>query len=108
MRLVDLLELRLEEFPDDRGEDNWKSVLAPTGLLDREVTTLTVQEIRMLAARAGLQPEDMGMLLLEQHCKVCGCTNDNCDQCVAKTGQPCTWVEDDLCSACAPPKIIAP
>lgn len=35
-------------------------------------------------------------------CRVCGCTNDNCIQCVRKTGRPCHWVEDDLCSACAP------
>lgn len=33
-------------------------------------------------------------------CRVCGCTDDDCSQCVEKTGQPCSWVEDDLCSAC--------
>lgn len=33
-------------------------------------------------------------------CRVCGCTEDNCSQCVEKTGAPCSWVEDDLCSAC--------
>jgi hypothetical protein len=33
-------------------------------------------------------------------CRVCGCTDGNCDQCVAKTGKPCHWVEADLCSAC--------
>lgn len=36
----------------------------------------------------------------EQKCRVCGCTQDNCEQCIEKTGQPCTWVEKDLCSAC--------
>lgn len=35
-------------------------------------------------------------------CRACGCTNDDCSQCVAKTGVPCHWVEPDLCSACAP------
>lgn len=34
-------------------------------------------------------------------CRVCGCTNDDCRQCIAKTGEPCYWVEADLCSACA-------
>ena len=24
----------------------------------------------------------------------------NCAQCIAKTGGPCHWVEEDLCSAC--------
>lgn len=33
-------------------------------------------------------------------CRVCGCTDDNCRQCIEKTGQPCYWVEEDLCSAC--------
>lgn len=34
-------------------------------------------------------------------CRVCGCTDDDCSQCVEKTGAPCHWVEPDLCSACA-------
>ena len=33
-------------------------------------------------------------------CRVCGCTDDDCSQCVEKTGLSCHWVEDDLCSAC--------
>ncbi len=35
-------------------------------------------------------------------CRVCGCTDDDCRQCIARTGRPCHWVEPDLCSACAP------
>jgi hypothetical protein len=34
-------------------------------------------------------------------CRICGCTDDDCHQCIEKTGEPCYWVEDDLCSACA-------
>ncbi len=33
-------------------------------------------------------------------CRVCGCTDDNCSECVKRTGKPCHWVEADLCSAC--------
>jgi hypothetical protein len=33
----------------------------------------------------------------ERECRVCGCTEDKA--CVAD-GVPCSWVEDDLCSAC--------
>ncbi|WP_445453111.1 ASCH domain-containing protein [Flavobacterium sp. 25HG05S-40] len=33
-------------------------------------------------------------------CRVCGCTNNDCGQCVEKTGHPCHWVEENLCSAC--------
>jgi hypothetical protein len=35
-------------------------------------------------------------------CRQCGCTEADCRQCVEKTGEPCHWVEPDLCSACAP------
>lgn len=31
-------------------------------------------------------------------CKVCGCSDF--DACVDEDGQPCYWVDDDLCSAC--------
>lgn len=33
-------------------------------------------------------------------CRVCGCTDNDCRQCIKKTGKPCTWIEQDLCSAC--------
>ena len=39
-------------------------------------------------------------------CRVCGCTDDDCRQCIEKTGQPCSWAEPDLCSACADVKQI--
>lgn len=35
----------------------------------------------------------------EKKCRVCGCTEDNA--CMTE-GVPCSWVEDDLCSACKP------
>lgn len=34
-------------------------------------------------------------------CRVCGCTDDDCSQCIEKTGHPCHWIEPGLCSACA-------
>ncbi len=38
-------------------------------------------------------------------CRVCGCTDDDCSQCIEATGGPCTWVNEDhtLCSRCEPP-----
>ena len=36
-----------------------------------------------------------------QTCRSCGCTDDDCSGCIEATGEPCTWVERDLCSACA-------
>ncbi|UKY87435.1 hypothetical protein [Elizabethkingia anophelis] len=34
-------------------------------------------------------------------CRVCGCTEWDCRQCIERTGEPCYWFEEDLCSACA-------
>jgi hypothetical protein len=39
-------------------------------------------------------------------CRVCGCTDDNCVGCVARTGHPCFWVRADLCSACASLELL--
>jgi ParB family chromosome partitioning protein len=36
-----------------------------------------------------------------EKCRVCGCTEEDCRQCIEATGQPCHWVEKDLCSRCA-------
>lgn len=33
-------------------------------------------------------------------CRKCGCTDNDCSLCVARTGEPCHWVQFDLCSAC--------
>lgn len=31
-------------------------------------------------------------------CRLCGCTES--DACISRRGQPCHWVEENLCSAC--------
>jgi chromosome partitioning protein len=36
----------------------------------------------------------------KRKCRICGCTDGGCRKCVEKTGNPCSWVEEDLCSAC--------
>jgi len=33
-------------------------------------------------------------------CRVCGCHDSDCQQCIELTGEPCHWVAPDLCSAC--------
>lgn len=40
------------------------------------------------------------MNLDQRRCRRCGCTENDCTECVARTGVPCHWVEKDLCSAC--------
>jgi hypothetical protein len=34
-------------------------------------------------------------------CRACGCTDDDCRQCIQRIGRPCSWVAEDLCSACS-------
>lgn len=41
-----------------------------------------------------------------RRCRVCGCTQYDCRQCIEKTGSACHWVEQDLCSACVPEKPV--
>lgn len=36
-------------------------------------------------------------------CRVCGCVDEDCANCIRRTGSPCSWVEPGLCSACAHP-----
>lgn len=45
--------------------------------------------------------------LITPTCRMCGCTDNDCSGCVARTGEACSWVENDLCSACAPPQTMA-
>lgn len=33
-------------------------------------------------------------------CRVCGCTDTDCRECLQRTGVSCYWIEEDLCSAC--------
>ena len=40
------------------------------------------------------------MTMYGQSCRVCGCTEFDCTDCVERTGEPCSWIEEDLCSAC--------
>ncbi len=38
--------------------------------------------------------------MIERRCRSCACTEADCSRCVERTGAPCTWAEEDLCSAC--------
>ena len=41
-------------------------------------------------------------------CRECGCTDNDCRQCIKKTGSACHWVANDLCSACVATKKPGP
>jgi len=42
-------------------------------------------------------------------CRVCGCTEEDCEECIEKTGEPCSWATPamDLCTRCAAKKAPA-
>lgn len=65
----------------------------------------------------GQQIEEIGEILNElesqifeegsvRTCRVCGCTDTDCSQCIEKDGHPCWWIEDDLCSSCESEKEV--
>ena len=41
------------------------------------------------------------MMMTEHECRVCGCNDNDCFNCYFESGEPCFWVEPDLCSNCA-------
>lgn len=46
---------------------------------------------------------------MTETCHICGCTDEDCSGCIARTGTSCQWVHDwkkgekPLCSACLSP-----
>jgi hypothetical protein len=67
---------------------------------DKEIADLTIRDIRAMAATINVPVEGMAAILTQKMCRVCGCTDDDCHQCIKKTGKACYWIADDLCSAC--------
>lgn len=71
----------------------------------RQVCTFKPGEIELAADAAlrhgvsKLRCQPMGKIQGEG-CNVCGCTDDDCQQCVERTGEPCRWILPRLCSAC--------
>ena len=53
-------------------------------------------------ARALRTSTALQMLAAVRACTVCGCTDDDCSRCIARTGEACHWIGPRLCSACRP------
>lgn len=68
----------------------WRVLRYPS--TDKADAMAWVRETRALLAT--IEPE------LER-CSVCDCTEQDCSQCVERTGEPCHWTGPGLCSACA-------
>ena len=48
-----------------------------------------------------VMPASQGPSTAGNVCRQCGCVDEDCTSCVERTGEPCLWVEPDLCSGCA-------
>ena len=84
----------LDPKPKKNGKKKDKKAAAPHGEDPQDIPEESTEGVSE-ADSSSTQNE-------ERRCRVCGCTEYDCSQCVAKTGSPCYWVEYDLCSACAP------
>lgn len=67
----------------------------PAGLMRKMVTAWYGDYQELLA--------EIDRLPTQRACRICGCTDDDCSQCVEAQGIPCHWAEPDLCSRCACP-----
>lgn len=74
-----------------------------------KIFTLTITPEQFLESCSALELQELSLLIdaeiqrrSEQvaFCRVCGCADLDCKQCIERTGEPCHWVEPDLCSAC--------
>lgn len=69
-------------------------------LLKSSTMKLRLDQAYYVADVAEMDQVDFVMLLSERRCRKCGCTEEDCSQCIERTGEPCHWVDKDLCSAC--------
>ena len=90
----------------DLSEPMHLQIAALVSMLQREQNDATA-EVDAVLESLGLQLGDSGGLEpATRQCRLCGCTDTNACA-TAPFGDPCHWVEDDLCSGCAP-LIIQP
>lgn len=66
----------------------------------RDVKNLTRDQERRIARYVQCPVAELRAAIAERRCRNCGCTDMDCSQCIEKTGHPCRWVAEDLCSAC--------
>lgn len=85
----------------------WKSAVAMAKKVDpaagEELQRLIDQGIGIHGERWGkLHDAEIDSMRPAASCRVCGCTEEDCSECIKRTGEPCSRVEPDLCSACYP------
>jgi hypothetical protein len=90
MKVKKLFDLAYREMP--------LSIPKKIGLLN--LADLRIRDLNVIAKANSVDPLELALQIFERRCRKCGCTQSDCSQCIEKTGSPCSWVEEDLCSAC--------
>ena len=75
--------------------------LTPRQFHSRHVLPIKRKGLGARARRRTKRAQTSAQSETVRSCRVCGCTEEDCRQCIERTGEPCSWVEQDLCSACA-------
>jgi hypothetical protein len=80
-----------------------KKITISTGGMEVTIDGDVDMRLAKLIAVAMIEEALIGapLLVAEQRCRVCGCTDLDCSGCIERTGRPCSWVSLNLCSACA-------
>ena len=86
----------LQKIVDDFCEAH-AAMTAFAGAL--EALDLSETDLALIAERVDLSRLD-AIGEEPRRCRICGCTDSDCRQCIEKTGFPCHWAQEDLCSAC--------
>ena len=99
----DRAEAPMKVFLHDYAMVLWSELRGPTtDALDVLLDVRTAIDGAILALNPPGQITGV-LVTADRKCRLCGCTEDRA--CVV-AGEPCHWVEPDLCSACAAAKEI--
>jgi hypothetical protein len=114
--MIDMASSRATVYCEYRGGYYWyaQATLDGVGLVDskkrhhgsaRQAADEVLAQIRATGAEAtmrriGQKQYEIVAVRKVRTCRVCGCTDLDCSGCIERTGAPCWWVDDDLCSAC--------
>lgn len=110
-QLTDDALLCADQLADDRLAEaaRWCGLHQPTADLLLDLAHgLPIDEAHAKWRRACAEWDPEKPNIPPQACRVCGCTNFDCTDCIARTGRPCSWIEVDLCSACVGTEVTAP